>query len=237
MSRIAEPKTRQARRPVRSKSPVAPSDGIRSPSLRMTSQERERSIVDAAVTFFTEHGFEGQTRELAATLGITQPLLYRYFSSKEALIDRVYEEVFVGRWNPRWEELIADRKRPISERLTAFYRSYAKAILTPEWIRLFMFSGLRGLDLNTRYLRVLRERIFVPVISELRHHFDRPPVDERPITEIEVEMIWALHASIFYIGVREFIYRMPVAIDVDSIIEAKIITLLDGVQFALPAKP
>lgn len=201
----------------------------------MTSQERERSIVDAAVAFFTEHGFEGQTRELAATLGITQPLLYRYFPSKEALIDRVYEEAFVGRWDPFWDELVADRSKPIAERLTALYRSYAKVILTPEWIRLFMFSGLRGLDLNARYLRVLRERIFIPVISELRHHFGRPPVDVVPVTEIELEMIWALHASIFYIGVRQFIYRLPVTASVSDIIEAKIKTLLDGIQIILPA--
>ncbi len=54
-------------------------------------------IVREAVSFFAEHGFEGQTRELARRLGITQPLLYRYFPDKAALIDRVYREVFLDR--------------------------------------------------------------------------------------------------------------------------------------------
>ena len=51
----------------------------------MPPGEREAQIVAEAVRFFAETGFEGQTRELAARLGITQPLLYRYFPTKEAL--------------------------------------------------------------------------------------------------------------------------------------------------------
>jgi hypothetical protein len=40
--------------------------------------EREREIVRGAVAYFAEVGFEGSTRDPAARLGITQPLLYRY---------------------------------------------------------------------------------------------------------------------------------------------------------------
>ena len=63
---------------------------------RLPRKEREKLIVDEAVKFFAEVGFEGQTRALAQRLGVTQPLLYRYFPDKEALIDRVYREVFLG---------------------------------------------------------------------------------------------------------------------------------------------
>lgn len=195
----------------------------------MTSQERERCIVVAAVAFFTEHGFEGQTRELAQTLGITQPLLYRYFPSKDALIERVYAEVFLGRWDPSWEEAIADRRHPLRERLIAFYRSYSRVILTREWIRLFMFAGLKGLDFNARYLSRLRERIFIPILSELRSDFGKPTIAEISATDIEIEMIWALHASIFYLGVRTHVYELTVDCPVDAIIEAKIDTLLGGI--------
>src|ERR1700739_1778532 len=67
---------------------------------RLDPAEREAIIAREAVSFFAEHGVAGQTRELAKRLRITQPLLYRYFPSKEALIERVYQEVFVGRWKP-----------------------------------------------------------------------------------------------------------------------------------------
>ncbi len=76
--------------------------GVKGPSRkRLPREERERLIVREAVAFFAEVGFDGQTRELARRIGITQPLLYRYFPSKDALIDRVYQEAYLNRWNPR----------------------------------------------------------------------------------------------------------------------------------------
>ena len=203
---------------------------------RLSPSDREKSIASAAVVFFAEHGFEGQTRELAATMGITQPLLYRYFPSKEALIERVYQEVFVGRWDPFWEELIADRAIALEERLIRFYQSYASVILTREWVRLFMFSGLKGLDFNGRYLKMLRGRIFERIIDELRFAFHRPSIHEIPASDIEIEMIWAVHASIFYLGVRQFIYEMPLTSSINDILSAKITTLIVGISPVLPAQ-
>jgi AcrR family transcriptional regulator len=202
---------------------------------RLPPADREKSIAAAAIAFFAERGFEGQTRELAGILGITQPLLYRYFPSKEALIERVYQDVFVGRWDPFWEELIGDRGIPIADRLTRFYVSYARVILTPEWIRLFMFAGLKNLDFNARYLKFLRDRVFEVVVEELRDHFGRPSLKEVPALDIEIEMVWSVHASIFYLGVREFIYRLPPGCSVQDIIAAKIQMLLGGVGAVLPA--
>ncbi|WP_442869510.1 TetR/AcrR family transcriptional regulator [Bradyrhizobium sp. CCBAU 11386] len=203
---------------------------------RLDPSEREAIIAREAVSFFAEHGFEGQTRELAKRLRITQPLLYRYFPSKEALIERVYQEVFVGRWKPSWEKVIADRSVPLKMRLTRFYREYAEVILTYEWIRLFMFAGLKDLGLNARYLKMLRERAFERVIEEIRFEYGRPSTREVPTTVLEIEMVWGLHAAIFYLGVRQFIYSMPLEADVNSIIDAKVTTFLGGIRSVLPAK-
>ncbi|MEY9885083.1 TetR/AcrR family transcriptional regulator [Bradyrhizobium sp. USDA 329] len=203
---------------------------------RLDPSEREAIIAREAVSFFAEHGFEGQTRELAKRLRITQPLLYRYFPSKEALIERVYQEVFVERWKPSWEKVIADRSVPLKMRLTRFYREYAEVILTYEWIRLFMFAGLKDLGLNARYLKMLRERAFERVIEEIRFEYGRPSTREVPTTVLEIEMVWGLHAAIFYLGVRQFIYSMPLEADVNSIIDAKVTTFLGGIRSVLPAK-
>src|SRR3954451_17738085 len=135
---------------------------------RLPPAERERGIVRGAISFFAEVGFEGPTRDLAQRLGITQPLLYRYFPTKEALLDRVYQEVYLSRWDPRWETRLADRSVPLADRLTDFYRVYARVILTYEWARLFMFAGLKGLDFNTRYVGFLRQAVFERVILEMQ---------------------------------------------------------------------
>ena len=202
-----------------------PAGGLRR---RMPPEQRERLIAQAAVRFFAEHGFEGQTRALARRLGITQPLLYRYFPSKEALIERVYQEVFVGHLDPGWEALIEDRRVPLRERLLRFYRAYADAILSYEWVRLFMFSGLKGLDLNARYLRLLRDGIFTRVIVEVRHAYGRPSPEQVPIGEAEIEIVWSLHAAIFYLGVRRWVYGLPVPDDIGGAVADKVTAFLDG---------
>src|SRR5690606_19206992 len=48
----------------------------------MKAAERERVILDTAIRFFAEQGFEGQTRELAKRIGITHSAIYRHFPSK-----------------------------------------------------------------------------------------------------------------------------------------------------------
>lgn len=97
---------------------------------RLLPEEREQQIVDKAIEHFTRNGFGGSTRDLARQIGVTQPLLYRYFESKEALIERVYNEVF--QWRPDWDRQITDRSMPLTERLHAFYLDYSSVILREE---------------------------------------------------------------------------------------------------------
>lgn len=197
-----------------------------SEKMRLDPLEREQAIVKAAISFFAQHGFDGSTRELANSIGVTQPLLYRYFPNKEALLDRVYQEVFVNPWNKAWEDQLRDRGLPIEERLCRFYRQYSRVILSYEWVRLFMFAGLKGLDFNARYLSFLREAAFDLVVFEIRAAYQikrsDPPSDE------EAELVWSLHASIFYLGVRKFIYGMAIPEDLDADIALRIKAFLKG---------
>lgn len=193
---------------------------------RLDPKTREAEIVKAAIAFFAEHGFDGSTRDFACRLGITQPLLYRYFPSKEALLDRVYEAVYVTPWNTDWEANLADRSQPLEQRLIRFYQEYARVILTYEWIRLFMFAGLKGLDFNARYLAFLRRSAFERVVREIRH--DAGLDEDGPEREEEMELIWGLHASIFYLGVRRYIYAMPVPEDLEGDIALRVRAFLRG---------
>lgn len=200
---------------------------------RLDPREREAEIVRAAIAFFAEHGFDGSTRDFAARLGITQPLLYRYFPSKEALLDRVYEDEFVNPWKKEWETDLADRSCALEDRLVRFYRDYSKFILTYEWIRLFMFAGLKGLNFNARYLTFLRKTAFDLVVREIR--FDRGLPTDCPATDGEVELVWGLHASIFYLGVRQFIFGMPMPTNLDADLTMKVKAFLQGAPEAFSA--
>jgi len=198
------------------------------PRQRLARAEREQQIVDGAVRFFAEVGFGGQTRELAQRLGVTQPLLYRYFPTKQDLIERVYEAVFIGRWNPEWRALIEDRSRPLRDRLIDFYRAYTQDVLTYEWMRIYMFAGLAGEDINRRYIGMLESELLRPVCAELRAAAGAPPPAAVAITSLEQEAAWQIHAAVFYYGVRKHIYRVGVEPDVDAFIADAVDRTLDG---------
>lgn len=203
------------------------------PRRRLAPEEREYDIVQRAVSVFARHGFEVSTRDLAVELGITQPLLYRYFESKQALIDRVYEEVFVSRWNPEWEEWLANRDTPLRDRLCRYLNDYARFVLRSEWVRIFMFAGLAHGGINKKYLARLRERHFVVIARELRHEYGIPEPQTPAEEDDEVELVWAMHSGVFYMGVRKWIYELQTPTDIDRLIEMRVDAFLHGVPKVL----
>ena len=211
-----------------------PAGQPRTTARRLSAPEREAHIVQEAVHFFAEVGFGGDTRELAKRLGVTQSLLYKYFPNKEALINRVFDVVYMGRWNPFWESVIHDRSVPLQDRLTRLYLEYAKAALTRDWVRIFMFSGLRGESINSRYLTVLRQRILEPIAAELRHEFGLPDVTTVPLKSAEIELVWGVNARVFYFGQRQWIFDGPVQDDLPALISLTVEHFLAGARVVLP---
>jgi AcrR family transcriptional regulator len=205
------------------------------PRRRLAGEAREKAIVEAAVQFFAEVGFDGDTRELARRVGVTQSLIFKYFPNKAALIEKVYQEVYVGRWNPYWEVIIADRRVPLEERLIRLYSDYAKTALTWDWVRLFMFSGLKGEAINQRYLQFLRSRVLEPVALELRAELGLPAPAVVPLTELEIELVWGINARIFYLGQRRWIFNVPLDADLDALIRLTIHHFMAGARAVLPA--
>lgn len=193
---------------------------------RLPRTERERLIVDEAIRFFAEVGFEGQTRALAQRLGVTQPLLYRYFPDKEALIERVYQEVFEGGWDMAWEAVLADRSRPLADRLHEVYRLYTLENFTYERVRLFMFAGLKDRAIASRYLSFLRDHLFIPLAREVRAVAGLPA--DAPLSEAEIEVASGLHGAIGYVGLRRWVYETAVEVDVPAAVGALIDTFVDG---------
>lgn len=184
----------------------------------MRATEREQAILSEAIRFFAEHGFEGQTRELAKRMGITHSAIYRHFPSKEALIERVYEEVYLSRWQPGWAQLIKDRSRPLEARLDQFYREYVAKVFDHDWVRIFVFSGLRACDITGRYLDIVRREVIEPACAELRHELELPAPETLPLTERETEMFWGLHGRIFYLAIRRFVYQTPIPAELGDIV-------------------
>lgn len=202
---------------------------VRTRAPKMSSLDRERNIVEQAATYFAKVGFDGSTRDLARQIGITQSLLYRYFPSKQALISTVYEHVYLAKWDPSWEDLLQDRTQPLEVRLKRFYREYSQVMLTHDWIRILIFAGLKQENINNRLFTMMTAKVFDVVIDEFYAETGIKPSKEPAVHELMIETVWALHASIFYIGMRRWIYVTPTPSSMNDLLEV----LISGLKYNL----
>jgi len=210
-----------------SKLSKSPSGSQKKKRKRLAPPDRDAQIVKETIRYFAEVGIGGQTRELAQRLGITQPLLYRYFPTKQHLIERVYEEVFEKHWSADWRLGLQDKSMSLRDRLIEFYKNYTKIIFNYEWMRIYMYSGLAGAELNKQYISRLENEILKTICFELRDEFGHKKVND-PITDMELELVWNLQGGIFYYGVRKYIYQIKVSDDLDTIISECIDSMLEG---------
>lgn len=187
--------------------------------LRLPPEERKAQFINKAVEFFSQEGFDSSTRQLAAKLNVTQPLLYRYFPSKDDLINQVYEAVYMGRWDDNWDNLLRDQSKSLEERLNIFYQQYTAKVFEDKWLRIFLFSGLKGIEINKRYLKFVQENV-IQVIGDQYLKAYKP--QQLRLTDREQEIIWVTHGSLIYYGIRKHVYGSGVFSDTFDIIESSI---------------
>ena len=178
---------------------------------RFSVAERERQILEGAIQFFAVHGFGGQLRDLAKSIGVTHALLYHYFPTKQALVDRVYLEVFEGRWRDEWDALLDDPALAVEDKLTAFYAEYVNITLSRDFVRILMFSGLMDHTITDRFFMMLRSRLFPRLIRETRR-FRGVTSRARP-SRREMELLMGLHGGMYYVSMRRWIYGQGVYVD------------------------
>jgi hypothetical protein len=146
------------------------------------------------------------------------------------MIEKVFDGLFPGHWDPRWEALLDDATLPLRDRLKTFYKDYARVVLTYEHVRLFLFSGLSHFTYNSRYYDILTGRIFMRVARALRaeHRRQRRKAPTGPVGADELEVVQSLHAAVYHVGFRQWIHTPPLRVDTDRLIELKVDLWLDG---------
>lgn len=204
------------------------------PRRRMAPDAREDMLLDGAVRFFAERGFNAQMRELARELGVAASLLYRYFESKDALIERVYERVFMARWRAEWEAGLRDRSQPIETRLRAFYVSYLGVIDEYEWIRVSLASSLSGRPLTKRYVEEQIEPLLEIIAVETEIAAGRAPEPlfdpSGRLSDPAYERVYHLQSSAIYYLIRKHVIGSRVAGDRRDFVDAIVRSYLDGAR-------
>jgi AcrR family transcriptional regulator len=113
--------------------PVVPAQAIAEKDKTGTDGKRAR-LLDAALDLFETRGFDGvAVPEIAAKAGVAVGTVYRYFPSKEALVNALYRH-----WKGVYNDLILsplppglqarDQFTTYWQRMTDFARTYPRAV-------------------------------------------------------------------------------------------------------------
>lgn len=174
---------------------------------RLSGEARRQAIIEQAAELFAEQGFAGTTRDLAARLGVTQALLYRYFPTKAELIEGVFDD-FRGRWDAQKASML-ESEAPLAARLLDFYMAYIFRHGAKPAARLFMHAALADIDLPLRYGQDLDRLVLGPVLAALRRERGLPPPPDR-LPPGERELVMGLHGAIVFVGIRRWIYHAAI---------------------------
>lgn len=180
---------------------------------RLAGDARRAQIITAACEFFAESGFSGPTRDLAASIGVTQALLYRYFDSKTDLIDAVFAEVFRSHWSDgALETFTASEDQPMVDRVVDVYAGMLER-MTSVATRLFFRAGLDAYPEPIYRSAAKSWPIWNAMLDAWRKAEGLPPLSETPMMEGERVLMLAFHNAMVMIRVRQFIFRAPRTLD------------------------
>ena len=98
------------------------------------------------------------------------------------------------------------RSLSVPEKLERFYTDYARTVLTREFVRILIFSGLTDRTITDRFFRMLGDRLLPRLIRETRRY--RGCSSRARPTAREYELLMGLHGGVFYGGLRHFVYGM-----------------------------
>jgi AcrR family transcriptional regulator len=88
-------------------------------------RDKQAAILDAAMALFGELGFHGTTMpEVAERAGVAAGTIYRYFASKEALVNAVFQREKAALGHALLDGFPFDA--PVREQFHVFWRRYAK---------------------------------------------------------------------------------------------------------------
>jgi AcrR family transcriptional regulator len=200
--------------------------------IRMNPQDRRRQILETAVDFFAEYGLTAQTRGLAEACGISQRLLYRYFPTKEALLDEVYRTAIVGPFKAVWFAELSDGSKSLEERLLRFYKDYFEAVFTNRWLRLFMYSSLADVGMAPNYTSTMILQLLEIIVVEAGKEQGIAIPKNR---DVQHEIGWTLHGALSHYAIRRHLYRFPQHVPEDVVVAVHVAQFLGGFGAAVAA--
>lgn len=201
---------------------------------RLQAEDRRAMILFEAATLFAAHGFTASTNDLADRMGVRKTLLYRYFSSKEGLIEEVLKAFLNTSWLSYFSDIVADRTIPLEERLIASFTSMLETEQEKS-LRLLIRSMLDGIELPQGFFNEFDKKLILPIIIELRHIHNLTDIGSLPLMDSERELALGLYGSLFFYSIRRHIYKTKICDDQTALIKMYVEQFLTGTSKSLVA--
>jgi AcrR family transcriptional regulator len=198
---------------------------------RMSGNERRLAIIEAAVNLFAERGFQGvTTRELAASVGVTEPVLYQHFPSKRDLYYAIIE------WKMDQSKDLQLRLKDLSENPNCssrdFYRDLGRLVLDwhhrdPNFMRLVLRSGLEGHELQN----LCYERLFAGYFDTLVNKTKRLAVAENWRAIDPATATYFFFAALHTHCLDSILFQHPLgAVEDETLVDTFVDIFLNGVK-------
>jgi AcrR family transcriptional regulator len=197
---------------------------------RLSSAERRAAIITAAVELFSKNGFRGTTtRELAAAVGVSEPVLYQHFETKRelytAIVDSMVSEVSSSEL-PRLQAVASCNDDH------AFFGALGRVLL--EWyfddthhIRLLLFSSLESHELADLW----HERATVKFLSFIEEYIARRARDGAFAVANPALSARAYMGMVGHYGMTSVIFKCPFPeMSREQVIENFVDTFLNGIR-------
>lgn len=199
----------------------------KAPRKRLTHDERKALILDRAADYLSENGFPVRTRKLAAAAGISQRLIYYFFPNKSALIDEIYNSAIAGPFKAIWFVDLADRSKPMADRLRVFYRDYFDTLLTRRWTRLLIHSSFSTQNMAPRYISGVILKLLETIVEEVAADRGVKLPPDKPVIH---EIGWILHGAVSHLAIRRHLFHANLRVPVDLVLDAQIDSFLAGFE-------
>ncbi|MDF3067828.1 MAG: TetR family transcriptional regulator [Polyangiaceae bacterium] len=173
------------------KSEAAPSRRARREPTAAAPARRDE-VLDAGLTLISELGVAGASlRKLAAKLGMSQPSLYHYFDSKDALVQQIIEHCA----NNMLEAATHVQFPRGIEDIPRFARDAALALWAtdqhPRFVRFMFVVAIESPEHRARIQRVFEERLY-PGFGVLADAYGRDPAEREDLRLMVRSIVYAM---------------------------------------------
>ena len=172
--------------------PKSPKARSRRPRPEPEAPARHEEVLETALNLVSEHGIAGASlRKLATELGMSQPSLYHYFASKDALVTAVVEYCADKMLAGAGGQTLPARK----EDLPRFARDTVVELYSgerhPRFVRFMFVVALESKEHRAMIQRVFEERLY-PGFTLLANAFGKDEAERKQIGNVVWLVVYAL---------------------------------------------